>query len=273
MFINNNDSTDIENGKLIKKSKLNDKNKQKKNDNSIKDNKILSNLLKPFAKDDKDDDITYYNDYEDETKQDEVIDYKIESKTFTKGIILFLSLLLLIPFILFGLNYIKKNVITNNEFKTSLKNFGILEKAKYQINYFVSNKTYKINFKNDNNKIIDLNNTTGYIEGLKEGNCTISVFDEKNNEIDKINVTVSKNIIPLLNFTVKDINIKKGDSTLLTIETTPNNTTDLIFDYQSVDNKIAVISNNGIIKGVNEGTTYIKVLNNGIIKQIKVIVK
>ena len=116
------------------------------------------------------------------------------------------------------------------------------------------NKT--IIWKSSNEKIATVD-SNGVVKGVSAGNATIT-GTLKNGM--KVETEVTVKIIPVESIKIneEELDIKKGESTSLTVTINPKNTTeDTTITWSSSDEGIATIDSNGVVKGISEGNVVI----------------
>lgn len=187
-----------------------------------------------------------------------------------------IGVILAIILLLIGLIWFIASLIGNNnndnKITTNLTSFGITIGKDYQLNALTSIGSYA-KYETTDNNIISLNNTTGYITALKEGQTTVNILDKDNKVVETVTIYVVKNKIPVTNLEVMDnITINKNEKKIISLTLTPNNATEHNFKYTVADTSIINITN-GIIQGINKGTTTINITNGTINKTITVTVK
>lgn len=118
-------------------------------------------------------------------------------------------------------------------------------------------------------KIVSVNETTGYITGLKEGSATITVKTLINDVSTDcvVNVTGKNVLISSINIHQKRISVAVGYTHNLTYSLQPSNATENNLVFSSSDQSVAIINQNGVIKGLKEGNAIITVAtSNGKVK-------
>lgn len=118
-------------------------------------------------------------------------------------------------------------------------------------------------------KIVSVNETTGYITGLKEGSATITVKTLINDVSTDcvVNVTGKNVLISSINIHQKRISVAVGYTYNLTYSLQPSNATENNLVFSSSDQSVAIINQNGVIKGLKEGNAIITVAtSNGKVK-------
>ena len=118
-------------------------------------------------------------------------------------------------------------------------------------------------------KIVKVNETTGYITGVKEGTATITVKTLINDISTDcvVNVTGKDVLISGISFYQKNINIAVGYTHTLSYAVNPKNASGTNLTFSSSDPSVAIVNQDGIIKGLKEGNAIITVsARNGIVK-------
>ena len=134
-------------------------------------------------------------------------------------------------------------------------------------------------YESSNPDIVKVNEITGYLEGLRVGKATITVYLKNNQEVkDTCIVTVYSNDkkpnVPVTTKTTtkttsktiyvtgikvnnSNININVGESKTISYTITPSNATNKVITFTSSNNKVATVNGSGTVKGVGEGTATI----------------
>lgn len=118
-------------------------------------------------------------------------------------------------------------------------------------------------------KIVSVNETTGYITGVSEGTATITVKTLINDISTNcvVNVTGKDVLISGISFYQKNISIAVGYTHTLSYSITPKNASVGDLSFTSSDSSVAIVNQQGVVKGLKEGNTIITVSSlNGIIK-------
>lgn len=146
-----------------------------------------------------------------------------------------------------GVNY--SLVLENSDIK--LRN-----NSTYQVNY----RIYPVNTKHDavkfysmDDRILTVNETTGFINTKKVGTTSVKVVMGNVTEYCNINVV---NSINSLSFVSSDYNIDLGDEIKLDTYRANSNTT-----YTSSNPMVALVSNTGVVTPVSSGSTVITMSN------------
>lgn len=118
-------------------------------------------------------------------------------------------------------------------------------------------------------KIVSVNETTGYITGVNEGTATITVKTLINDISTDcvVNVTAKDVLISGISFYQKYISIAVGYTHTLSYSITPKNASSSDLSFTSSDPSVAIVNQQGVVKGLKEGNTIITVsARNGIVK-------
>jgi len=110
-------------------------------------------------------------------------------------------------------------------------------------------------------KVVSVNETTGYINGLKEGSAIVTVKTVINEIINECIVNVEGSNILVNNISVNEkyINLAVGYTHSLSYRILPKNATELSLKFISSDPSVATVNSKGIITGVKEGSAIITV--------------
>ena len=125
-----------------------------------------------------------------------------------------------------------------------------------------------LNFTSSDNEIVSVDN--GVVRALKEGEATVYV-----NEGDisrKISIKVLDVPLLLITANATDVSISQNETYYLRLGFVPNNATNIKIEYISENPSIVTVSD-GIIKGINVGSTTVKVKSNNIELDINVEVR
>ena len=149
---------------------------------------------------------------------------------------------------------------------------GIMKGKSYQLEATVlpeeaTNK--QVIWTSSDPSIVEVNEVTGYINALKVGSAIVSVKTLINDVVSEciVNVTDKNILVTNLNVNEKYINLAVGFTHNLTYRTIPTNATELSLNFSSSDSSVAIVSNNGVIRGIKEGSAIITVSsNNGRVK-------
>lgn len=175
-------------------------------------------------------------------------------------IVLILLFLSLFQFGVISLNSsVSPEVILLNQ-----NEIGIKKGSGYQLLATVlpedaSNK--RVIWESSDPKVVSVNETTGYINGLKEGSAIVTVKTVINEIINECIVNVEGSNILVNNISVNEkyINLAVGYTHSLSYRTLPKNATELSLKFISSDPSVATVNSKGIITGVKEGSAIITV--------------
>ncbi len=183
-------------------------------------------------------------------------------------IILVIGFLLLIKFkVLSFTSSVMPNAIVLNQ-----NEIGIKKGKGYQLISTVlpeNAENKQVIWESSDSKIVSVNETTGYITGLKEGSATITVKTLINNVSTDciVNVTGKNVLVNKITLNEKRISLAVGYTHNLTYQLTPNNATENDLIFTSSDSSVAVVNQNGVIQGLKEGNAIITVSSsNGLAK-------
>ncbi len=127
------------------------------------------------------------------------------------------------------------------------------------------NTTNKVvTWQSSNNDIATVS-TNGVVKGLKKGSVTITV-KTSNGKQDQSTVTIydKKIDVSKIDINITNKNIEVGDSFKITSTITPNNATNKNVTWQSSNDKVAIVDQNGSVKGVGPGSaTLTAITHNG----------
>ena len=197
----------------------------------------------------------------------------------------YIYLFFLVIIIILILFYTNAFNIFNNQTKIEKiilndNNLNLVKGNSYQLSYDLFPETEKNNiviFESSDTSIVDVNEITGYVNAKNEGNATITIKLQKDSGIfDTCNITVynennfvADNSISKLKVLSENITININENQEIKVFN-PNNEK---ITWESDDNLVVNVSENGIITGIKEGITYITITSNSkIIKKIKVTV-
>lgn len=140
-------------------------------------------------------------------------------------------------------------------------------------NTSLDNEEEKENNANSNNDVVNSNidsssnnNVNSNIDNsfIQKPNTSVSISDSKFNDPNYIKVSS-------VNLTLKTTTLEIGESVRINVDIKPSNATEKKVVFKSGNNKIAVVSSNGLITGVSVGTVYISInVNDYYSKVIKI---
>ncbi len=104
-------------------------------------------------------------------------------------------------------------------------------------------------------------NSKGVVKGIKEGTAAITAKTKDGKVVASIIITVNAcpPKIESLDFSEKEISVKKDDSLGLTVIVNPSKLASSEFSWKSSDTNIVTVDSKGVIKGVGVGTATITV--------------
>ncbi len=184
----------------------------------------------------------------------------------------FYSLLFMgIGFVLigFGMQYSTQINYINSE-KESLKfdnsEIVINKNKSYQLGKTIYNKKKdNIKYVSSDKDVIEVNELTGEIVSKNYGRASVTAHNIDTNEIvDQIEVIVTnKNIlIESLTYEREEVSLQVGRSIRPIIKYEPTTASVHDFTYQSSDEEVATVNEEGIVKGLKEGKAIIKAIDN-----------
>ncbi|MEG0826444.1 MAG: Ig-like domain-containing protein, partial [Bacilli bacterium] len=134
------------------------------------------------------------------------------------------------------------------------KEISIAKEENYQLK---SNYVSNIEWYSSNNKIAIVDQK-GYVRGINNGEAIITVINNYG-RMDTVKVNVKGNGVPVSKILVnKDqITIQTGKSYKLKAEIIPKNATNKEITWETMDNRIAQVTDDGMIVGKIEGNTVI----------------
>ena len=147
------------------------------------------------------------------------------------------------------------SVVANEE--GILLNKESIEIAKGETYQLKSNFVSGIEWYSSNNKVATVNNN-GIVKGLSDGETTITILNSYG-RMNTVDVNVKGNGIPVQDITVdtKNITIKAGTAHQLNYSITPSNATNKQVTWETNDNRIVNVTDDGLIFGKMEGNTII----------------
>ncbi len=135
-------------------------------------------------------------------------------------------------------------------------------KDKIEVTVAPDNATNKeVTYESSNENVVKVDEN-GNIEAVGEGTATITVTSKDDpTKKDTITVTVKKPVIDVENIDIpKDgIDLLVGDKNKVPVTVTPDNATNKEVTYESSDENVVKVDENGIIEAVGEGTATITV--------------
>ncbi len=128
----------------------------------------------------------------------------------------------------------------------------------------------KVTFESSNPEVVEVD-SNGNITAIKDGTATITVKSEDNPEaVETVTVTV-KDYVENITADKTEITLDEGEKDKITVTVTPDDATDKSLTYESSDEKVVKVDENGNIEAVGEGEAIITVkTNDGSDKEITV---
>lgn len=159
----------------------------------------------------------------------------------------------------------EQNKEENINFKE--KNIQIVVNDTYDLEINEEYKLSKLTWKSNNENIVKVEN--GKITAIKEGVAIITVTN-KYGLSDTCNITVIKKVkLEEISFSTTNKSIYIGEKYQTELIFKPQKISTQI-KYKSSNEKIAIISNSGLITGINEGETTITATTNNLIAKINI---
>ncbi len=175
-------------------------------------------------------------------------------------IILIVIFLLLIKFGIISL----KSDIAPEAVLLNQNEVGIKKGRDYQLVYTVipDNSTNKqVVFESSDPSVARVNETTGYIEALKNGTATITVKTLINEKVNECVVNVGNQSVELtgININEKRISLAVGFFSTLSYKIVPSNANDVGLQFSSSDPSVAQVNSKGRIHALKPGSAIITV--------------
>ena len=104
--------------------------------------------------------------------------------------------------------------------------------------------------------IVDAN---GYVKGLKEGTVTITAKTKDGKVVASTTISIQENLIESISFSQENISVKKDNTVKLVPIIKPSSLSSSKLTWTSSDSSVATVDENGIVKGLKNGTTTITV--------------
>ena len=157
---------------------------------------------------------------------------------------------------------LQTNNISPTNISFSNKNYSLKVGETESLNLTVEpfNSSFDILFISSNSDVVDVSKN-GVIKGVSPGNATITakVMDMEAN----VEVVVGNQASSAIYLNKSVVNLKQNESFLLVGSVIPSNASNKTVSFKSENPSIASVSENGLIKGINPGTTIITVTPNG----------
>lgn len=135
------------------------------------------------------------------------------------------------------------------------------DKQQLIVNFNPENATNKNLEWSSSNENIATVNSDGWVTAVSQGECVITVEGE-NGVKAECNIIVNSSLPELILITELQLNptnlrINKGNSNIIQVSINPEDATNKTLRWESSNNKIATVDENGRITGVGKGTAYI----------------
>ena len=117
-------------------------------------------------------------------------------------------------------------------------------------------------YKSSDEDIVSVDETTGRITANEEGSAIITVYVVGQESVkDTCEVTVSNEVADTVDIKLNTSNVKinVGETYNLKYTLTPKNVSDYSIQYESEDESVATVDDNGHVRGVGAGTTTVTV--------------
>ena len=120
-----------------------------------------------------------------------------------------------------------------------------------------------IEWKSDNESVATVSQT-GLVTALKDGSATITVITNDGGLKATCDVTVNKKIIPVSEIELNkiELTLDEGEEENLAVAVTPENATDKSVVWESGNESVATVSQEGLVTAVGEGKATITVKTN-----------
>ncbi len=118
-----------------------------------------------------------------------------------------------------------------------------------------------VTYESSNEEIVKVDEN-GNIEAVGEGEATITITSKDDPTVtEKVTVTVKKPKVPVKDITVDktDITLEEGKTDKITVTVTPDNATEKGVTYESSNEEIVRVDENGNIEAVDEGEATITI--------------
>ena len=203
-------------------------------------------------------DYSSYNDYNNVPKPNKFL--SILWKILLVIIILIIGFMLLIKFNVISFSSsVMPNAILLNQNEVGIKKGKSYQLVSTVLPENANNK--QVIWTSSDPKIVSVNETTGYITGLKEGSATITVKTLINDVSTDcvVNVTDKNVLVTSITIHQKQINIAVGYTQSLSYTVLPKNATENSLIFTSSDSSVATVDGKGLVKGLKEGSAVITV--------------
>lgn len=133
-------------------------------------------------------------------------------------------------------------------------------------------KNHEVIYSSNNNNIAQVDGS-GNITGIKSGKATITVKAKENNVSSSVNITVYTPVSDVI-LQEDEIYLQKEEEITIKTIILPADASNKNISFKSLDTNVVTVTNNGLIKAIEEGTTTIEVKTEEgkITKQVKIIV-
>lgn len=133
-------------------------------------------------------------------------------------------------------------------------------------------KNHEVIYSSNNNNIAQVDGSRN-ITGIKSGKATITVKAKENNVSSSVNITVYTPVSDVI-LQEDEIYLQKEEEITIKPIILPADASNKNISFKSLDTNVVTVTNNGLIKAIEEGTTTIEVKTEEgkITKQVKIIV-
>lgn len=133
-------------------------------------------------------------------------------------------------------------------------------------------KNHEVIYSSNNNNVAQVDGN-GNITGIKSGKATITVKAKENNVSSSVNITVYTPVSDVI-LQEDEIYLQKEEEITIKPIILPADASNKNISFKSLDTNVVTVTNNGLIKAIEEGTTTIEVKTEegAITKQVKITV-
>ena len=133
-------------------------------------------------------------------------------------------------------------------------------------------KNHEVIYSSNNNNVAQVDGS-GNITGIKSGKATITVKAKENNVSSSVNITVYTPVSDVI-LQEDEIYLQKEEEITIKPIILPADASNKNISFKSLDTNVVTVTNNGLIKAIEEGTTTIEVKTEEgkITKQVKITV-
>lgn len=133
-------------------------------------------------------------------------------------------------------------------------------------------KNHEVIYSSNNNNVAQVDGS-GNITGIKSGKATITVKAKENNVSSSVNIKVYTPVSDVI-LQEDEIYLQKEEEITIKPIILPTDASNKNISFKSLDTNVVTVTNNGLIKAIEEGTTTIEVKTEEgkITKQVKIIV-